>query len=75
VRIVPPPKNGGALRDRYSHLTRERGKGKKKTIVARGRRMAELMSSMLRSKTDYEARTWKKPSNTAVLAEQARMSA
>jgi len=68
-------KNGGALRDRYAHLTREQGKGKKKTIVAIGRRMAELMYSMLRSKTDYEARAWKKPSNTATLAEQARMSA
>jgi len=52
---------GGALRDRYIHLTRERGKGKKKTIVAIGRRMAELMYSILRSKTDYEVRPWKKP--------------
>jgi len=68
-------KSGGALRDRYAHLTRERGKGKKKTIVAIGRRMAELMYSMLRSKTDYEARAWKKPSDTAALAEEARMGA
>ena len=68
-------KNGGALRDRYAHLTREQGKGKKKTIVAIGRRMAELMYSMLRGKTDYEVRAWKKPPDTAALAEQARMSA
>jgi len=67
---------GGALRDRYIHLTREQGKGKKKTLVAIGRRMAELMYSILRSKTDYEVRPWKKPQkNTAALVDQARMSA
>jgi hypothetical protein len=68
---------GGALRDRYIYLTTDQEKGKKKTIVATGRRMAELMYSLLRNKTDYEVRPWKKPpkKNTAALAERARMSA
>ena len=67
---------GGALRDRYIHLTAERGKGKKTTIVATGRRMAELMYSLLRNKTDYEVWPWKKPpKNTAALVDRARVSA
>jgi len=38
--------------------------------------LSQLMYSMLRSKTDYEAHAWKSPSkNTAALAEEARMSA
>ncbi|MDR0475661.1 MAG: hypothetical protein LBH43_18565 [Treponema sp.] len=32
------------------------GKGKKKTIVSIGRRLAELMYSVLRDKSNYEAR-------------------
>ena len=68
--------NGGALKDRYIYLTRERGMNKRKTMVTIGRRMAELMYSIMRSKTDYEVRTWKKPvGKTAGLAERARISA
>jgi hypothetical protein len=48
------------------------GKSKKKTIVSIGRRLAELMYSVLRSKTKYEPRLWKGPaSNSAVLAGEA----
>jgi len=67
---------GGALKDRYIYLTRERGNNKRKTMVTIGRRMAELMYSIMRSKTDYEVRAWKKPvGKTAGLVEQARISA
>jgi hypothetical protein len=49
------------------------GKSKKKTIVSVGRRMAELIYSVLRNKTKYEVRHWKRPlNNPAALAEQAR---
>ena len=67
---------GGALKDRYIYLTRERGNNKRKTMVTIGRRMAELMYSIMRSKTDYGVRAWKKPvGKTAGLVEQARISA
>ena len=67
---------GGALKDRYVHLTTEQGKSKKKTIVSIGRRIAELMYSILQSKMDYEVRPWKSPlKKPAALAEQAMISA
>jgi transposase len=47
-----------SLRDRYICLTAFGGKSKKKTIVSIGRRMAELMYSVLRDKSRYEARIW-----------------
>jgi transposase len=49
---------GGALRERFLHLTTFQGKSKKKTIVAIGRRLAELMYSVLINKTEYEPRPW-----------------
>jgi transposase len=50
-------KKGGALRERYRYIT---GKGisKKKTIVSIARRMAEMMYSMLRNRSEYEVRRW-----------------
>jgi transposase len=50
-------KKGGALRERYRFLTGN-GTSKKKTIVSIARRMAEMMYSMLRSKSEYEVRRW-----------------
>jgi len=35
-----------------------RRRSKKKTVVAEGRRLAELMYSVLRNKTVYEPRPW-----------------
>ena len=52
---------GGSLKERFIYLTRFQGRGKKKTIVSIGRRMAELMYTILRDKTDYEERPWKRP--------------
>ena len=49
-------KRGGAVRERYLYKTAVKGLGKKKTVVAAGRRMAELMYSVLRNKSVYEPR-------------------
>ena len=47
------------LKERYTYLTTIQGKSKKKTVVSIGRRMSELMYSVLRNKTEYEERPWK----------------
>ena len=54
---------GGSLKERFVYLTVLKGKSKKKTIVSIGRRMAELMYSVLRNKTIYEVRPWKRVPN------------
>jgi hypothetical protein len=51
-------KKESSLRDRYVYLTTFGGQGKKKTIVSIGRRLAELMYSVLRDKSNYEVRIW-----------------
>jgi hypothetical protein len=51
-------KKESSLKDRYVCLTAFGGKGRKKTIVSIGRRLAELMYSVLRNKNSYEARLW-----------------
>jgi transposase len=63
---------GGALRERYRYKTITKGMGKKKTIVGIARRLAELMYTVLRNKTEYEPRPWKGVQNDpAHLAGQA----
>jgi transposase len=49
-------KNGGALKERYEYMTKVRGLGKKKTIVAIARRLGELLWTLTRQGTDYEVR-------------------
>jgi transposase len=66
-------KNGGALRERYRYIT-GKGLSKKKTIVSIARRLAELMYSILKNKTEYEPRFWKGSGKNS-LADQALMSA
>jgi len=51
-------RNGGALRERYLYITRFQSKGKKKTIVSIGRRLAVIMFSILKNKNKYELRPW-----------------
>jgi hypothetical protein len=51
-------KKESSLRDRYICLTVFGGKGRKKTIVSICRRLAESMHSVLRDKSNYEARIW-----------------
>jgi transposase len=65
-------KEGGALRERYRYKTITKGMGKKKTIVGIGRRLAEMMYAVLRSKRAYEPRPWKgAPNDVVYWAEQA----
>jgi len=52
-------KTGGSLRERYEYITAYQGASKKKTIVSIGRRLAELMYSVLKNKSKYEPRHWK----------------
>jgi transposase len=49
-------KRGGALKERYEYITKEKGVGKKKAIVAIGRRLGELLWTLLRQGTEYEER-------------------
>jgi transposase len=49
-------KKGGALKERYEYMTKVKGLGKKKTIVAIARRLGELLWTLLRQGTDYEVR-------------------
>jgi len=51
-------RDGGSLKERFVYLTAFQGRSKKKAIVSIGRRMAELMYSVLRSKINYEPRRW-----------------
>jgi transposase len=51
-------RKGGSLKERFVYLTVFQGKSKKKTIVSIGRRLAELMYSVLRNKSIYEPRRW-----------------
>jgi transposase len=65
-------KSGGALRERYKHITSFHGSSKKKTIVSIGRRMAELMYAVMKTKSEYTPQHWKGTGNkTVLLAEQA----
>jgi transposase len=55
-------KKGGALKERYEYMTQIKGLGKKKSIVAIARRLAELLWVLLRTGTDYEIRKFTGPS-------------
>jgi transposase len=64
-------RNGGALKDKFIHMTDVQSKGRKVAIVAVARKLAEMMYSMLRNGTSYEKRTSVPVSN---LAEEALAS-
>jgi transposase len=67
---------GGSLKERYIYLTKNQGHSKKKTIVSIGRRMSELMYTILREKTDYAVRPWIRPlPNTALEMAKEAISA
>jgi transposase len=53
-------KAGGALKERYEYMTKEKGIGKKKAIVAIARRLGVLMYTLLKNGTDYEVRHFQK---------------
>ena len=54
-------KGGGALQERYFYMTGEKGLGKKKSIVAIARRLAELLWALSRSGTRYTRRAFSIP--------------
>jgi transposase len=49
-------REGGALREQYEYMTKERGKGKKKAIVAVARKLGILLWTLLKQGTKYEVR-------------------
>jgi len=53
-------KKGGKLKERFLYMTIEKSIGKKKSIVAIARRLAELMYVLMRDGTRFEARSFKK---------------
>jgi transposase len=53
ARALTRSKDGGALKERYDYMTKEKGIGKKKAIA---RRLGELMYTLLKQKTEYEVR-------------------
>jgi transposase len=52
-------KAGGCLKERYEYMTREKGISKKKAIVAIARRLAELLYTLMKNGTYYEARKFR----------------
>jgi hypothetical protein len=56
LRALTRSKDGGALKERYDYMTREKGIGKKKAIAAIARRPGELMYILLKQKATYEVR-------------------
>ncbi|MDR2305257.1 MAG: hypothetical protein LBE10_11820 [Treponema sp.] len=66
-------KNGGALKERYEYMTKEKGLGKKKAIVAIVRRLGELLWILLRQGTDYKVRHFSgnKPVSVEDVVQQA----
>jgi len=52
-------KSGGALKERYKYMTEEKGKSKKKAIVAVARRLSELLYTLMRHGTGYEVRQFR----------------
>jgi transposase len=67
-------KNGGALKERYEYMTKEKGLGKKKAIVAIARRLGELLWTLLRQGTDYEVRHFSGNKPIGELVQQALAS-
>jgi transposase len=64
-------KDGGALRERYEYMTKEKGIGKKKAIVAIARRLGVLLYTLLKNGTRYEVRHFREGKDTKALAEEA----
>jgi transposase len=50
---------GGALRERFEYMTREKGMSRKKAIVAIARRLGVLLYTLMKNGTEYEARHFK----------------
>jgi transposase len=66
-------KNGGALKERFEYMVKEKGIGKKKAIVAVARRLGVLLYTLQKNGTVYEARQFRpgKPADANVLVQEA----
>jgi transposase len=65
---------GGALKERFEYMTKEKGLGKKKAIVAIARRLGELMYTLMKNGTTYEVRHFKGTEKKPKPEELARMA-
>jgi hypothetical protein len=64
---------GGALKERFEYMVKEKGMGKKKAIAAAARRLGVLLFTLLKNGRVYEARRFKpeKPADVNVLVREA----
>jgi transposase len=67
-------KQGGALKEGYEYMTGAKGLGKKKSIIAVARRLAELLWTLIRNGTDYEKRKITGHSSVGDIATEALAS-
>jgi transposase len=65
-------RKGGALRERYEYMTKEKGIGKKKAIVAIARRLGVLMYTLMKEGSEYEVRQFRGGERKAEVEELAR---
>jgi transposase len=54
-------KNGGAVKERYEYMTKTKGISRKKAIVAAARRLGVLLYTLMKNKSEYEPRHFRKP--------------
>ncbi|MDR1248250.1 MAG: IS110 family transposase [Treponema sp.] len=52
---------GGALKERYEYMTKVKGLGKKKAVVAVARRLGVLLYTLLKNGTGYEVKHFRQP--------------
>jgi hypothetical protein len=58
-RALVRSKGRGALKERFEYMTKEKGTGKKKAVVAVARRLGVLLLTLLKNGTVCEARRFR----------------
>jgi transposase len=71
-RALVRPKDGGALKERFEYMTKEKGTGKKKATAAIARRLGVLLYTLLKNGPVYEARRFRpgKPADVTDLVQE-----
>ena len=64
-------KHGGKLKERYEYMTVEKSKSKKQAIVAIARRLAEMLYTLMRDGSRYEAKPFIREKKVEELAQLA----
>jgi len=64
-------KQGGKLKERYEYMTVEKSKSKKQAIVAVARRIAELLYTLMRDGSKYEAKPFNRDKKVQELVQLA----